>query len=91
MNIFFAIIRTLFLFTLFCFVAGGMLIVAVQTAGLIGMQPGWVTDIYEQFSPWVFSASSICAILAFVLKFRPHPEHHHHHRNGEHGTHEHES
>ena len=52
---------------------GGLAIVAIQVAGLVAGEGGWLTAVTEILEPPAFIAASVAGILAFLLSYQRQP------------------
>jgi hypothetical protein len=64
--------RVVFTIAVVLLLLGGLVIVAVQAAGLIVGEGGWLTAVSETVEPPTFIAASIAGILAFALSYQRH-------------------
>ena len=65
--------RAVFTVAVVLLLLGGLVIVAVQAAGLIVGQGDWLTAVSETVEPPTFIAASIAGILAFALSYQRRP------------------
>ncbi len=63
------VIQATFVITLGALLAGGVLFVAGQAAGLLVGQAGWLTFLNDFFKPGMCIAASICAVAGFLLSY----------------------
>lgn len=71
MNSIFKLFSVLFAVFLVAFLIGGTLIVGVQTVGVILLSEDLVTGATRNIAPWAFGSATLCAVCAFVLRYRP--------------------
>lgn len=70
MNIFFRIFQILFTLFLAVFLLGGLAIVIIQLVGVVSLSESVVTWASSALAPWTFAAATLCAVCAFVLRYR---------------------
>jgi hypothetical protein len=65
--------RTLFTVSVVLLLLGGLVIVAVQVAGLVAGEGEWLTAVSEALEPPTFIAASVAGVLAFLLSYQRRP------------------
>ncbi|MDQ0827836.1 uncharacterized membrane protein YdcZ (DUF606 family) [Arthrobacter sp. B2I5] len=60
----------LFTVTLGALLAGGVLFVAGQAAGLVAGQNGWLEFFNTYIKPPICIAASVCAVAGFLLSYK---------------------
>ena len=61
---------TVFTVTLGALLAGGVLFVAGQTAGLVAGQNSWLQFFNTYIKPPICIAASVCAVAGFLLSYK---------------------
>ena len=65
--------RAVFTVAVILLLLGGLAIVAIQVAGLVAGQGGWLTAVSETLEPPTFIAASVAGVLAFLLSYQRRP------------------
>jgi hypothetical protein len=65
--------RAVFTAAVVLLLLGGLAIVAVQVAGLVAGEGGWLTAVSETLEPPTFIAASVAGVLAFLLSYQRRP------------------
>ena len=65
--------RAVFTVAVVLLLLGGLAIVAIQVAGLVAGQGGWLTAVSETLEPPTFIAASVAGVLAFLLSYQRRP------------------
>ncbi|MFJ4172133.1 hypothetical protein ACIPY3_21700 [Paenarthrobacter sp. NPDC089714] len=63
-------IQVVFVITLALLLAGGVVFVLGQAAGLAAGQGVWLTFLNEFFKPGMCVAASVCAMAGFLLSYK---------------------
>ncbi|ART21536.1 hypothetical protein CBE89_08490 [Corynebacterium striatum] len=71
MKAFFGLVQALFFLFLFAFLVGGVGIIATQSLGIVTLDQGTVTGVENWLAPVTFTCSTLCAVCAFILNYRP--------------------
>ena len=65
--------RAVFTAAVVLLLLGGLVIVAVQAAGLIAGEGEWLTAVSETLEPPTFIAASVAGVLAFLMSSQRRP------------------
>ncbi|HAT1170230.1 hypothetical protein [Corynebacterium striatum] len=71
MKTFFGLVQALFFLFLFAFLLGGVGIIATQSLGIVTLNQGTVIGVENWLAPVIFTCSTLCAVCAFILNYRP--------------------
>lgn len=71
MKTFFGLVQALFFLFLFAFLLGGVGIIATQSLGIVTLNQGTVIGVENWLAPVTFTCSTLCAVCAFILNYRP--------------------
>jgi hypothetical protein len=66
-------ISIVFRISVAAFLLGGLLVVALQAAGLVVGNGGFVDTITDTLAPWTYGAAGVAGLLAFAMSYFPNP------------------
>ncbi|EFM43852.1 MULTISPECIES: hypothetical protein [Corynebacterium] len=71
MKLVFKIVEVLFFLFLALFLLGGVAIIFTQSLGIVTLNSSLVVGVDDWLAPVTYACATLCAICAFVLKYRP--------------------
>lgn len=71
MKLVFKIVEVLFFLFLALFLLGGVAIIFTQSLGIVTLNSSLVVGVDDCLAPVTYACATLCAICAFVLKYRP--------------------